>query len=229
MRELPYIEKQGLRLTEKSFELCYVNPEAYAETFKLSTHPNLRDWIEFEHVPGKYETTEITNNMAIKYIVGMFDMGSPFRKLPYEIRKVCAAEYAGFKTNDAGIFPEKTQRFLNCEMPQVNSMIIRYALLSNGIKFSTFVRASIIYHEKTLMSDKVTAKTVTEDLNLLLALERELLSDENSKNLKNELWKKVTDEEKRIRDIRPEYMAEKYFAKYPQVVITSEAIRNEEV
>jgi hypothetical protein len=229
MRDLPFIEKQGLRLTQRSFEHCFVNPEEYPDNFKLATHPNLADWIEFTPVPGKYETTEISNNMAIKYIIGMFDIHSPFRKESYEIRKVCAAEYAGFKTNEAGIFPEKTQKFLNCEMPQVNAMIIRYALLSNGIKFSTFVRASIIYHEKTLASDKTTAKQMTEDLELLLKFERELLSDENSKNLKTELWKKVTDEEKRIRDIRPEYMAERFFAKYPQVVITSEVIRNEEV
>lgn len=58
--------------------------------------------------------------------------------------------------------------------------------------------------------------------------EQELLSDDNTPELKRYLYKIVTDEEQRIRQLRPEYMVEKYYANFPTVILTTSKLNEEE-
>lgn len=228
MKIYPFIEKQGLRLIESSFSSCFINPENYPENYDLCQTAQLKPWVEFANVVGKYATLEVRNAQVIRYIIAMYDFGSPFKALDYRIRKVCAAEYAGFKTNSDGVFVESIQRILNCELDVVVQMVICYCKISKGILFSTYTSLFIAYHEKTLTNKNVTAKLIAADMEAIMKYEQELLSDDNSPELKRYLYKIVTDEEQRIRQLRPEYMVEKYYANFPTVILTTSKLNEEE-
>lgn len=221
MKSYQFIEKQGLRLTQDSFSSCFINPEAYPETLDLSTTPQLAGWIEFQNVPGKYGVLHIRNAQVIRYIIAMYDYGSPFKGLDYRVRKVCAAEYAGFRHNSDGVFAEEVQRILNCELEIVNRMVICYCKISKNILFTSYIQLYINYHEKTLMNEKTTAKMIAEDMNAIMNYEQQLLAFDSSVGLRKDLYKIVADEEMRARMLRPEYKAEEYFKRFPTVILTS--------
>jgi hypothetical protein len=119
-----------------------------------------------------------------QYIVMMYDIESPLRKLHPNInhRRREAAFLAGFKTNArSNEFPEKVIRILTGEDGRVTPMIVAY-LMRMGIPELVAMEASMSMYVE--ISEKMIAKTAAKDE---MEQYRKLLKD--IKNFEEEVFR----------------------------------------
>ncbi|HAE14241.1 MAG TPA: hypothetical protein DCG24_08400 [Bacteroidetes bacterium] len=223
---LPFCESHGLKLTASSFEECWINPEKHKI---LAKSQQLKDWVEFQPHPKKFPS-HVTNEQVIRYIIAMYDAGSPFLLVKdFNIRKACAGEYAAFKLDEDNMtFSEVVQEILNGEWDVVSQMIVQYCKLSKGVTYSTYVTLYRNYHEKTLADPRIKAKAIKEDFEALAEYERKVLAEDQSPEIRRELFRLVAEDELISRSYRPEYKAEEYYLKYGHVALKAEVKNAEE-
>ncbi len=224
MIDHPYFEKLGLKVDEKSFRECYVDLGTWNQTGDiLNVRKDLKDWVEFRNVPNKYKSEEISNSAIIAYIVCMYDPKSPFRSLEYETRKKASALYAGFITRAGGEFSGRGQEILNCEEEIISIMIIRYCALVRGLEYNTYKEFERRYYEIILKDPSKKIVDIERDRQQLAAYRDMFLANDQSPELKRVFYTVVTEEEKKLRELRPEYQ-EQYF--YNQIQMRREQIED---
>lgn len=212
MTDHPFFEKLGLKIDDKSFRECYVDVGRWNVSGDiLNVCPDLRDWVEFRNVKGKYKTEEISNSSIIAYIVGMYDPKSPFRSLEYETRKKVSALYAGFIVRESGDFSGRAQEVLNCEEEIISMMIIRYCAITRGLEYATYKEFERRYYEIILKDPTKKIVDIERDRKLLSEYRNEFLAADKTPELTRVFYTVVTEEEKKIERLRPEYQEEFFY------------------
>lgn len=212
MIENPYYESLGLKIDERSFRECYINPEP-SGTSILQKYPSMNEWVEFRESPKKYPTEEVKNNAVLRYIVAMYDPQSPFKHLDYQTRKNCAAIFAGFKTNQKGDFHAQIQDLLNGDIQIVNIMVIRYCAITRGLEWATYKQFERRYYEITLLDPDKKIIDIEKDKDVVAKYRDLFLAGDKTPELQKVFYKIVTDEEKELRKLRPEYQEQFFYNK----------------
>lgn len=212
MIEHPYYESLGLKIDERSFRECYINPEP-SGTSILQRYPSMNEWVEFRESPKKYPTAEVKNNAVLRYIVAMYDPQSPFKHLDYQTRKNCAAIFAGFKTNQKGDFHAQIQDILNGDIHIVNIMVIRYCAITRGLEWATYKQFERRYYEITLLDPDKKIIDIEKDKDVVAKYRDLFLAGDKTPELQKVFYKIVTDEEKELRKLRPEYQEQFFYNK----------------
>ena len=181
----------------------------------------MSEWVEFRESPKKYPTEEIKNNAVLRYIVAMYDPQSPFKHLDYQTRKNCAAIFAGFKTNQKGDFHAQIQDLLNGDIQIVNIMVIRYCAITRGLEWATYKQFERRYYEITLLDPDKKIIDIEKDKDVVAKYRDLFLAGDKTPELQKVFYKIVTDEEKELRKLRPEYQ-EQFF--YNKIALSREEI-----
>lgn len=212
MIDHPYFEKLGLKIDENSFKNCYVNIGRIKGGYGVfNIRPEMGDWVEFRDHPKKFIASEPSNSEIITYIVAMYDPQSPFRNLEYDVRKRVSGLYAGFKVLESGAFSERGQSIMNCEEPIVGMMIVRYCAITRGLEYTTYREFERRYHELILRDPDKSITEIEKDRKILASYRDEFLAQDKSPELQKTFYAVVTEEEKKLRALRPEYQEEFFY------------------
>lgn len=227
MIEHPYYESLGLKIDEKSFRECYIDPEKSIGRDILQVYPDLNQWVEFKDHPKKYPTQEYKNTQVIRFIVAMYDPKSPFRYLEYQTRKSCAAIYAAFKTGVAGDFTFQAQEIMNGNIEAVNLMIIRYCIIVRGFEWITYLEWERRYYELSLPNPDAKIKDLKAEMDIVTELRNNFLAGDSTPEIHRTVYKISTENElkARLNKLRPEYQ-EQYF--YNKIALNREEIEAEQ-
>lgn len=188
--------------TKKDFSETLVNP--------LDEGKLLDNGI-FKHKDFKLKIGLIPTEIALKYLVSVYDKKSPFRKKFDDIikRKTEAALFAGFKFNEFNEFEEKYYELLMCENENFNKMIIRYCRIHHSADYSYLVTFEDLYFkqlESIRMDKNIDPKKVKQVKDEISAIMDKILADDRSMQLQSDLLKVINDDNL---DIYPENLAEK--------------------
>lgn len=205
-----YFDKVGLKIDERSFRECYIDLGKVGVGSVLVNYPALGEWVEFKDDPKKYKPI-LSNNSIIKYIVCMYDSKSPFRGLEYEQRKIASAIYADFDIAVGGEFTPKYQDAMNGMVEIVNMMAIRYCIITKGLEYTTYKEFERRYYEMTLKDPNRKLTDIDKEREVIAKYRDKFLENDTSKGIQQTLYKIVTEEEKKLRKLRPEYQQEFFF------------------
>lgn len=169
----------------------------------------------------------LSRNKVIRYVIYAYDRNSPIamKFSQDEVkRKTTAALYAGFEPNDEGYFERDVNDMMNCNINQVNAMIIDYVRQYNDPEYSLLVTGYESYYKKLnqIMADDseslkrdafqveeskgrlfTQAKAMASDLD---KLSTKILTDDN-KLLKKDLYCIIDQRLKNKLNITPERLA----------------------
>ena len=205
-----FYDKVGLKIDERSFRDCYVDLGKVGVGSVLQQYPQLAEWVEMKDDPKKYKPI-LNNNSVLKYIVCMYDSKSPFRGLEYDQRKVASAIYADFDVAVGGDFTPKYQEVMNGLVEIVNMMAIRYCIITKGLEYSTYKEFERRYYEISLKDPNRKITDIDKEREVVARYRDTFLESDTSKGIQQTLYKIVTEEEKKLRKLRPEYQQEFFY------------------
>jgi len=205
-----FYDKVGLKIDERSFRDCYVDLGKVGVGSVLQQYPQLAEWVEMKDDPKKYKPI-LNNNSVLKYIVCMYDSKSPFRGLEYDQRKVASAIYADFDVAVGGDFTPKYQEVMNGLVEIVNMMAIRYCIITKGLEYSTYKEFERRYYEISLKDPNRKITDIDKEREVVARYRDTFLEGDTSKGIQQTLYKIVTEEEKKLRKLRPEYQQEFFY------------------
>lgn len=152
----------------------------------------------------------LNKDKAIKYIVYLYDKGSPLNKISNLLqRKMEACKLAGFSVDDNGGFEKDVEDMIKGTNKSVNKMIVAYLKLHLNFKYTSLKTKEQAHSVLCLNifngdADDKVIKTITLLENDIQRLTNELLNDDNNIALANELYKTIQDEQI---ELRPEDIA----------------------
>jgi len=185
--------------------------------------PLLKAYKEFSKIES--ERVQLNLEEVFRYIVYMYDMNSPFKKIDDLVkRKIQAAKYAGFEPtlkNGVMVFSDIVKSFLNCYDSSFNRMVIRYCRLQRSRKWSLLIAAEVSYHNCLLQLMEMDSDEDTKDTEkkqkilkeaeqtevMLERMEREMLNSDDNHHLNNTLYDYLEEESEREILITPEQYA----------------------
>lgn len=201
-----YIHKLGLKISSSSFNKCYIDiGKIKPGQDLLAIFKNELDFPEFKNYKSKFSSTDVSNSQVIRYIVCFYDNNSPFSPLAWEERKLASAEYVGFTRNEDGGFAEPVQKILNCEEEVIRAMVIRYCRIVKGPEYATYKILEWNYNTKSLMATNIKLKDIEQDLTALRTYRDIFLGGDPSSQLRDYFYAIVSEEEKELLKLRPEY------------------------
>lgn len=165
----------------------------------------------------EFTKTPLGLNKVLKYISFVYDSQSPLISVITNLarRKREGALLAGFDVNKYDEFPESVQKMLSCQTTETNAMIMRYIRMQKNPDFSQLVVFEESYNKQLekLLSDDADQSEKTKDLianvstlkKEISKLMIELLNKDENKNLMDELYNTVEEEQLLI---RPELIAD---------------------
>lgn len=131
----------------------------------LEKFPRLKNVFKNIIIMDGDKVVDIDINKVIKYIIFVYDKGSPlltkFESLV--TRKVTGAALAGFDhTNE---FEKEVELMMKCKLSSINNMIIGYCRLMRSRLFSLIVASNESFHNtlQELMNYKVSKEDVLGD------------------------------------------------------------------
>lgn len=215
MIEHPYFESLGLKIDEKSFRECYIDPEKAINRDIIQVYPDLNQWVEFKDHPKKYPTAEYKNSQVIRFIVAMYDPKTPFRHLEYITRKNCAAIYAGFKTNTRGDFSKLAQEIMMGFVPVVIKMTIRYCIITRGLDWTAYMEYERRFYDILLPDPKLKITDLEKEKAAVEKYRDLFLSGDKTVALQEAVYKISVENELKLRlnNLRPEYQEQFFFNK----------------
>jgi hypothetical protein len=207
------IDKANIKITDDSFSKCWLDLKdipAGSDAFKVF-NKKLAAYEEFRNYDNKFGYIHLTNTMAIKFIVCMYDPFSPFAHIEdYHKRKLMSAEFAGFEASNTGTLTTYAQYFMQGKMPIANAMIIQYCILVHSIDYATYQILQRKYYEDTLMNPKATLTSIKQELEVLNDFRDEILAGDRAPGVQLEFYKTVSNAELEVRKFRPEYKAQEW-------------------
>lgn len=226
---MEYIRKLGLKISSNSFSKCYIDIGSLKPgTDLLIVFKNELDFPEFKEYKTKYANAELSNSQILKYIVCFYDPNSPFAPLSWEDRKLASAEYVGFPKHDDGGFAEPVQKVLNCEYDVIRAMVIRYCRIVRGPEYATYKILEWNYNTKILMATNIKLKDIEQDLDALRKYRDMFLGGDPSLQLRDYFYAIVSQEEKELLKLRPEYQQRHWEKDITKVKLETEEITEEE-
>ena len=132
----------------------------------------------------KADVEEIFENKTrlIKYIIFVYDPGSPFQKITDTLeRRAEAAQFAGYEVKDKK-FDEVTDKMIRCIIPEVNRMIVQFCMLTQEDDYATL----IVYRERlrkeleSLSDADIESKDVSKVIANIKAFEKEIVLKKES-------------------------------------------------
>jgi hypothetical protein len=145
---------------------------------------------------------------VLKYIIGVYDKKSPLRTSDIMKTKILAAELAGFKRT-SNRFERLVDAMMMCEIEQINAMIVRYVSIQKDVTYQKYC----ILQEAYARAGKEILDGATKDINQftkiedeLTATQDELVQNDNSEKIKQELYRFYLED--RV-ELRPEEIAAK--------------------
>lgn len=124
------------------------------------------------------DVEEIFTNKTrlIKYIIFVYDPGSPFQKITDTLeRRAEAAQFAGYEVKNKK-FDEVTDKMIRCIIPEVNRMIVQFCMLTQEDDYATL----IVYRERlrkeleSLSDADIESKDVSKVIANIKAFEKEI-------------------------------------------------------
>jgi hypothetical protein len=133
--------------SDRDFKTLTYNVMAHAMDVnlinKFPSFATIKSWRNFE---GPLDA-----NNVIRYIVLCYDKGSPIltKYMQDDVkRKTLSAQYAGFPTNDEGLFDQDVDEMMKCINPAVNEMIIDFLRLFNDPNWALLMSGLESYYQK---------------------------------------------------------------------------------
>lgn len=102
--------------------------------------------------------------------------------------KACAAQLAGFKKNESQRFSLLVEDVFVCKNPDVNKMIVKYAILSRSTLYVQYVVLSEVYQKESqnlLSGEKTKIDDFQKIGEKLEEVRTELLNQDNNARLEN--------------------------------------------
>ena len=217
------IEQLDIKITDSSFAKCLGNLEKiYDGTDILRVIPVLAEWVEFTSWEGKYprgSEKKMTNSNIIRYIICMYDPNSPFvtKGISYDDRKICSAEYCKFPWDtESGLFDSSFQQIMSGKLQIVLKMIVRYCSIVRGLEYATYRLTERNYYENTISEDPLDITKIQKETKFLNEYKDIILAGDSTKEVSNQFYKMVAEEELQLRQLRPEYKAIHFQEKFPK-------------
>lgn len=139
------MSKKLVLLNDKDFDtLTYNVMKHKGDVNLLAKFPTLGSIDSFR----KYEGD---TNKVIRYIVLCYDKGSPILNRYQQDdtkRKVLSAQYAGYDTNDEGLFEEEVDYMMKCMNKEINGMIIDFIRTFNDPHWALLMAGIESYYQK---------------------------------------------------------------------------------
>ncbi len=203
-------------------DLLYNVIEAPKDVAILSHFKTLGEYPEF-NLPLD-NMMEKHRSKIVKYVVLMYDRKSPFKKIEdITERKIQAALKAGFspkrsKSNKRKYFSPHVDNMLKGRMKEVNQMIVRYCRIQGNMKYAYIVAAREDFYNSIAQSmhksehetpneAKIRQGMLSEAKKNMKDVEDavlDLLSEDNSLLIKQELYEVIEEEDRRRLRISPE-------------------------
>lgn len=211
------IDKSNIKITEDSFKKCWLDLGALGnggDALKVF-NKKLSAYEEFRNYDKKFGYDNLTNTMAIKFIVCMYDTESPFSGIEdYHKRKLLSAEYAGFTAGETGILAEYAQAAMQGKIPIFNAMAITYCIIIHSPEYATYHRFLQKYYEDVIMDPKTTLAKAKVELAVLNELRDTILARDETGGIQREFYRTVTNAELEVRRYRPEYKAQEWITDF---------------
>lgn len=218
-----YYEQLGLKIDEKSFRECWIDPEKAIGKDILQVYPDLKKWVEFVDHPKKYPTVEYKNTGIIKFIIAMYDPKSPFKHLGYIERKNCAAIYAGFKTNIKGDFSALAQDIMEGRVEVIVKMILRYCIITRGLDWASYHEYERRFYDYSLGDPDKKIPDLEKEKIIIEKYRDFFLAGDKTIALQEAVYRISVENElkQRLNGLRPEYQ-EQFF--YNKIAMSREQI-----
>jgi len=133
--------------SDRDFKTLTYNVMAYPMdvnlTSKFPSFGTIRSWRNYE---GSLDI-----NRIVRYIVLCYDKGSPIltKYMQDDVkRKTLSAQYAGFPTDDEGLFEQDVDEMMKCMSPSINEMIIDFLRLFNDPNWALLMSGMESYYQK---------------------------------------------------------------------------------
>lgn len=172
-------------------------------------YPKLKKWSEFGPQTGNKGMSIFMKNKVFRWIVLMYDKESPFRtKISDAIkRKLEVAKYVKLITSFNLIDPE-VKEILQGNDEVINRMIVAYVRMHRDSLYALVVGLDEMYYKDLfgILNGDPPKKPIANTQKDLENAITELLNQDNNINVKREL--SIYMEDERLRDYRPEGMAE---------------------
>lgn len=198
------------QFSKKDFERMMYNPRNIPGKKKVLHH-----FPELGKLPAwRRNLNTLPKDSVLKYILCVYDKGSPFReKYNTDIvrRKLEAALEAGFVPDENGQFEEEVERMMRWENNKVNAMIIEYVRHHRSHKFAYLVAIEESFYRLVKEVAQGKTRNLGELEKIQDKLEETMLQIINLDDVKKaEEYILRYIEEERISDIlRPEAVAKK--------------------
>lgn len=193
--------------SSKDFEGLLYNVTLIPSTRKvMEKFPKLKSLPSFKHRFKKLDKEKV-----VRYIILMYDQGTPFRKRYNKInlRKIEVAKYVHFQHKVGGLFNSEVNDMLMGENRDVNKMIVEYVRHQKNYKYTYLVGLEEGFYAilQEVTSGKIGNLTKLKDMQEQLEhTMSEILNDDKSAGLRQDLMEFI--EEERL-ELRPEDIAEK--------------------
>lgn len=189
--------------TEFENLICNVYPLGPRESV-LKRFPKLAVFPEF-HIKVK----GLDRNKIIKYIVLMYDMNTPLKRIDnIQKRKYTAGKISYFPTDEEGKFREHYEEIMNGKSFTVNQMIFRYLKFHRNPDYSFLVSLEDSYYTnltKMMGGDNSAYSIVKNQKDDLTRATSEFLNQDDQGVLKESLYEHIDMDNM---GIRPEDVAE---------------------
>lgn len=172
----------------------------------LEIFPTLRMYPEFKVDLGD----NFNKSQVLSYIILVYDRASPIRRKYADLGQRKYEALKASKFNDKkGQFGKWVDFMVGGGIPEVNAMIVAYVRAANSTKWAKVVTAEALFYsylKSSLEGDtKLKSSEIDNVENMLINAQRDLLAEDNNKELIQTLYKKIAS----AVDYSPEVVAEK--------------------
>ncbi len=133
------------------------------------------------HVP--LLNPHLPKTKVLIYVALIYDKGSPLHDAYRDLnkRKVVAADLSLFTREEGGKFNPKVEDMFRCEIPEINSMIIRYIMMSKSVLFQRYCVYSEAYFNASVkfLAGQIKIDEFNKISKELELCESELLAEDN--------------------------------------------------
>ena len=183
--------------------------------FNVMAVPTNKDAVTYFQELGQYAEFKrkarrdgVSTNYIVRFLALMYDPQTPLKRIPdYFERKSVAAEAAGFKAGQDGVFPEPVQRVISLQDGDASLMQMRFLTLFRSMEFTMMQRLYVTIHEKLFYEEPKAAMAAMVEYQ---KLEKIVLNDDLGKESRQALYAILLSKEDAIRQLRPEHYAREY-------------------
>jgi len=194
------------QFTNLEFRGMLFNPVKVPDGGSLfKTYSELKRYPIFKKSAGK----GINNELAMMYILCMYDKSTPYRGKYTDVlkRKIEIAHDVGFPMDEKGNFEDEVEEMMKGKNTIINMKIIEFVRLHRSFKYTYLVTIEASYYNVMLEVMEGATKRITDLRSIQEELEEtmmQLLLDDDNPYLKDAVLRYMEDERLHL---RPESIA----------------------